>query len=398
MTFLFGPSSAWAANFTGAIDNDWHKGGNWSTGIVPNGGGGVFINSGKTADVTQTTAFNGGFEIDHNATINIKNGATLTQTGDNQWWGRPNDTWMINITEGATLTNTNGNAHFGTGTNSTSTVNLDNGTWNHFDQIKSNSTGNKWYTNMANGSMINAAHFWLRNDNASNSAVLKGSGTVTVSQTFRSNGRVEADGGTLNFVSWASLSDDQNYAIAMPDGNRAGWYAANQGRLQLPTLSLSGTTKAWGEEVNDATLDIVNSLRLTGGGISGTVDIELVALDLVSIQPAIVLLADPIGVWNISAGAGGVTGMEIRYDDNAIVVNENDLKLLFNGGAGWTDITNVLDMGNNRISGSTGLGAGLYAVAEGFTSSVVPEPSSLLLATLGLLCLGCGRRRRKQTG
>jgi hypothetical protein len=145
----------------------------------------------------------------------------------------------------------------------------------------------------------------------------------------------------------------------MVDGQRAGWYASAEGRLVLPTLEVTGTT-SWGDHRDDDTLDIANSLRLVEPDADGTVDISLLAPDAPDVLPGLVT---PIGIWAIDPGGDlRAASLEFRYDDDA-AGDLAGVKLLYNAGDGWIDVSGS---NSGRIIASAGRRAlaGQFAVAE----------------------------------
>ncbi|MCH2584004.1 MAG: hypothetical protein MK138_04475, partial [Planctomycetes bacterium] len=162
-----GVGPARAETFTGAISTDWHTGGNWSGGRVPNltGVNGANITNGRTADVTRDTAFHGDFDMS-NATVNILNGAHLA-FHSNSWWGRPGTYSRINIIDSTLDQAFGANAHFGMGNNGTAEMTLDNGVFINNDTIKNGNDNSRMIINMLNDSVIQGSMLYLRHENPS---------------------------------------------------------------------------------------------------------------------------------------------------------------------------------------------------------------------------------------
>ena len=353
---MFAPAST----FTGAVNSDWNNPDNWSAGI-PAGREGALIPDGATVDVTATPpTFNADFDVQV-ATVNITGSEVVVTFASNAWWGRNRGLARINIRDGARLNQISGNTHFGTDQNTSTTMVLDNGTFDNLDQIKNGGgTRSRMCLLLSNGSVINGKHFWLRSERADQSGFLRGSGTISVTDSFKNNGRVEAVGGVLSFTSFGGgLWDDNGWPIEMSDGRRAGWYASDAGRLDLPTLEVNGSV-SWGEAPDDSTLDIVNSLRIDAPDAAGTVSISLLAADEAGVRAGLIR---PIGIWEVeTGGALRRAEVKIRYDDHAAAAL-GSVKLLHHAGAGWVEVT----AGDSRSiisSNSAQTLAGQFAVAE----------------------------------
>ena len=388
-----GSGSTWAETFTGAISTDWHTGGNWSGGRVPNltGVNGANITNGRTADVTRDTAFHGDFDMS-NATVNITNGAQLT-FHSNSWWGRPGTYSRINIID-ATLSQAFGaNSHFGMGNNGTAEMTLDNGVFLNSDTIKNGNDNSRMIINMLNDSLIDGSMLYLRHENPSRSGIIRGTGTITLSQKarpgnpgdtraghMRNNGRVEADGGLLAITSFGpgGLLDDNDWPVRMNDGNYAGWYASNGGELDLAALAWIGGRVNWGEPSTDSTVNVINSLGLfNGSNPGGRLAGSLLAVDNPSVHPG---LANPVGVWNLSGATFSSADLEIRFDAqaaNRLGVAENDLKLFQFIDGGWVDLGAAVNRGRDIITARGVTSLSQFAVAEGAGPAPVPIPEFL---------------------
>ena len=411
------PNSAWAQPFfTGAVNNDWNTGGNWSGGLVPSGGDFPDINANKHAIASASTpVITGGIEFSsNNAQITVTGAGTVMHSPTNQFWGRNNNaTLTFNVLNSGAFTGSDAVLWQTGASNVTMNWNVNGGTFEPNALRESSNGNNREFLTLSNGGVVNSKYDnSIRTQQGSDSGRVFGTGTwnMSVGQAGRFdegdilNARLEGSGGTLyfNFPRNGSYLVDNNngFPTLMNNGERAGLYATGtSGRLKMSMPDLTGTSTAWGERRDDVTLDVVNSLRVTGAGLSQSqeVPIELVSLTLTAL-PQLALLTNPIGAWNIGAGAQGVTGLQIRYDDNAAGVNEPNEKLLYYNGASWAILPNqILDIVNNRISADTLLPAGQYAVATGFEEPAgVPEPSTYALGLIGLAGLGLFAWRRRR--
>ena len=382
-----------ADTFTGRISTDWHTGGNWSGGQVPNltGVNGANIINGRTADVTRDTAFHGDFDMS-SATVNITNDAHLT-FHSNSWWGRPGTYSRINIT-GATLEQAFGaNAHFGMGNGGTAEMTLDDGVFLNSDTIKNGSDNSRMIINMLNDSLIDGSMLYLRHENPSRSGIIRGTGTITLSQKarpgnpgdtraghMRNNGRVEARGGLLAITSFGpgGLLDDNDWPVRMNDGNYAGWYASNGGELSLAALAWNGTRANWGEPSSDTTVNVINSLGFfNASNPAGRLGGSLLAVDNDSVQPG---LSNAIGVWELSGATFSSADIEIAFDWPAasrLGVAGTDLKLFQFIDGGWRDLGAAVNRGRYIITARGLTSLSQLAVAEGAGPAPVPIPEFL---------------------
>ena len=385
-----GSGSAPAETFTGRISTDWHTGANWSGGRVPNltGVNGANITNGRTADVSRDTGFHGDFDMS-NATVNILDGARLS-FHSNSWWGRPGTYSRINIIDSTLDQAFGANAHFGMGTNGTAEMTLDNGVFINSDTIKNGNDNSRMIINMLNDSVIDGSMLYLRHENPSRSGIIRGTGTITLSQKarpgnpgdiraghMRNNGRVEAVGGLLAITSFGpgGLLDDNDWPVRMNDGNYAGWYASDGGELSLEALAWAGRRVNWGEPSTDSTVNIINSLGLfNGSNPGGRLAGSLLALDNTSVHPG---LRNPVGVWNMSGATFTSADLEIRFDAQAasrLGVAEPDLKLFQFIDGGWVDLGAAVNRGRDIITARGVTSLSQFAVAEGAVAPLPPLP------------------------
>ena len=385
-----GIGAALAETFTGSLGTDWHSGSNWSGGRVPNltGVNGANITNGRTADVTRDTAFHGDFDMS-NATVNILNGARLS-FHSNSWWGRPGTYSRINIIDSTLDQAFGANAHFGMGNNGTAEMTLDNGVFINNDTIKNGNDNSRMIINMLNDSLIDGSMLYLRHENPSRSGIIRGTGTITLSQKarpgnpgdtraghMRNNGRVEADGGLLAITSFGpgGLLDDNDWPVRMNDGNYAGWYASNGGELSLAALAWDGARINWGEPSSDSTVNVINSLGFfRASNPAGSLAGSLLAVDNGSVQPG---LSNAVGVWNLSGATFTSADLEIRFDAQAasrLRVAEPDLKLFQFIDARWVDLGAVVNRGRDIITARGITSLSQFAVAEGAVAPLPPLP------------------------
>jgi hypothetical protein len=214
-------------------------------------------------------------------------------------------------------------------------------------------------------------------DGAGARGTFQGHGVVNFTGTLTNNGRVIADGGTLDLSSFTAVTSTvQN--IAANGSTNNGWFAINGGKIVLPPVVATVAAPAvnWGENSADATLTLVNSAKVTAHGLSGSASFAI-------------NLSDPvyskfIGAWNVNVTpSGSLTNWDLalRYDDLAAGANEGSLKMFtytsvqhhviqpLNGGyvytgSRWTTVSSTLNSTDNIISaaGLTSTGAVYFAV------------------------------------
>ena len=233
---------------------------------------------------------------------------------------------------------------------------------------------------------------------------LRGYGTV--SAPYTNNGNVTADGAgtgpqTLTFAS-PSTSSVVNLLVTK------GWFATNQGKLMLPSISVltSTTTTNWGGD--PVANNMVNSIGMTFSNVKtpDNLSIALLSTDRGDVPTGLI---DPIGVWQFTPGANlnfGTVGMTFRYDDAAATklgVNLSALELLGYTGTSWVVIptnNNINNATPNDSLTTTSARSSFYhdfAVAEG----VVPEPATIIVwSLLGATWAGLAvvRRRWNRSG
>ena len=182
----------------------------------------------------------------------------------------------------------------------------------------------------------------------------EGRGTVGLTGGLTHKGKVIANGfGTdrdLDMSTFSSVSTEYG-------GSGDGWYANTQGRLLLPSISVSAgnSTVKWGDS-STGNAKMVNSVQVDFvGATAGNLDISLLATNRTDV-PA-VTDGDLIGVWNISGPSFTSVNLTVRYDDalaSSLGLTESDIMLIRYNGNNWVDITDSIDTTSNLISGVTG--------------------------------------------
>jgi hypothetical protein len=253
-----------------------------------------------------------------------------------------------------------------------------------------------------NGGTLAGGELIVRNT-ASGTGTFQGRGTPTMTGALTNNGRVIADGGSLNLGSFSSVSN------AIDNSTINGWYAQNQGKLQLPSFTVAtGTnTYTWGESGGDTTIDLVNSVRGTFANVAnqGVFTIVLQATDRPEV-PAIAAGGKAIGFWDISHdanfafGGSGYADLIFRYDDAlaaSLGITEADLKLYHYTAGAWQDVTTSIDTDNNLLYARTN-SFSPFGAGDGFTDngSAVPEPATVISFLLGGAGLAAKRFIRKK--
>ncbi len=189
-----------------------------------------------------------------------------------------------------------------------------------------------------------------------------------------------------------SSYDEIHNTIDNPRDGVNGWFARNGGRVILPKIAVAAGTKTynWGEEANDATPDLINSVRfaLHDQQAEGFVKIDLLATDNAAV-PLLPAGHHFVGLWSFDdtgVAAGGID-LTVRYDSTRMLaehLEETQAKLWYYDGQ-WQRVWDVQkDLGNNLISGHMPDGS-FFAVST-------PEPAGVL-ATLAVGAAILLRRR-----
>ena len=402
------------------------------TGGTNNVGRELLIGFYSGSNGTYTLSGTGQMSSLTNQSVGCTGTGTLTQTGgtntvgSNLYLGRySGSTGSYNLSGTAQVTSTNGQyvGCKGTGTftqtGGTNTVGSAL-TLAHYP----NSTGSYLFGDATSTGTLTEdtlSKMIVRNDIATNaSALFRGWGTVAMSGELRNNGRVLADGyGTerdLNLAQFTSVTNDDSLGVVQGDGTLAGWYAQDDGRLILPsvTVGTGNATYVWGETAGDTTIDLVNSalMSLTSVTVGGDLDIDLLATDRSDV-PAIGS-GSLIGVWDFSTPGGfdfASADLTFRYDNvlaASLGITEADLLIYQYTGGSWSDITTSIDVPNHRISADGVTSLSLFAVGAGLPVAMfsaaaingpgmqvttVPEPGMLALLAIGLIVLLACRRK-----
>ncbi|HEY7119700.1 MAG TPA: sigma-70 family RNA polymerase sigma factor [Tepidisphaeraceae bacterium] len=237
----------------------------------------------------------------------------------------------------------------------------------------------------------------------SSKGTLRGWGQVGLTGVLTNDGQVIADGygqdRSLDLSSFATVTNS-----LVNTGNK-GWYAVNQGRLDLPAMAVtqgSSTTVTWGQN-NDDDLTFVNAARFTFHDVQkdSLVKVALLSLDRGDI-PTLPQGHHFIGVWSFDAGAEGLgasggADVLVRYDDALAAekgLDENVLKLWKYVDGQWErldhDPTFVRDpLGHTLFVRTDWEGVSYFAVSA-------PEPATWGLVGIGLGMLGMRRRRGRR--
>lgn len=223
---------------------------------------------------------------------------------------------------------------------------------------------------------------------------------VGANSAFVQNGQTIADGyGTdrsLIFVGYPAVTSTiENPTI----GGTNGWFATERGRLVLPAIpTQAGThTYTWGEDPNDPTIDLVNSVRITlyDAKSDDRMSINLLAKDRSDV-PTLPKGHTFIGVWSLDTNLARPSAVDllVRYDDGLAAdlgLNENVLKLWYYDSSGWHLLLNDPSFSRDVAQNL------LFAHAPGspsFFAVSAPEPTGIALLALGAAATFMRRRRR----
>ncbi|HEX2973985.1 MAG TPA: hypothetical protein VHP11_16755, partial [Tepidisphaeraceae bacterium] len=234
----------------------------------------------------------------------------------------------------------------------------------------------------------------------SSNDTLQGYGVARVA-TLDHNGRVIADGfGDRQTLDLSQVSVIENSIDNPSHRGVNGWFAQNKGKLKLPALDvMPGTgTYTWGEQDDDPTIDLVNSVRvrLTDVAAETPVTISLLSLDQAGSDgvPALPLGHTFIGLWEFNAPdlvAGGID-LTVRYDDvlaREKNLNEMSIKMWRYEDGQWQIIQPFpQDPGAHLVSGQTD-SLTYFAVSS-------PEPAGMLIFATSVLFLARRRGRRER--
>lgn len=210
-----------------------------------------------------------------------------------------------------------------------------------------------------------------------NGGVIRGYGdilSITYTAPIVMQGRVIADGEGVdqNLTLGGMLNTVTN---PVDNVSSQGWFATNHGKLILPPVPVAAATTNvynWGEQKNDAMIDLVNSARFEFTGLSGSGSLTgaVMAID----RPD----ASPVSKNGVSTHEFTMTGatfskytLTLRYDDVATRGHDDQLALFRWTGTTWDRLTVSIDMANHWVTATnlTTLGR--------FNLSLVPRGSLL---------------------
>lgn len=200
-----------------------------------------------------------------------------------------------------------------------------------------------------------------------------------------------------------------------PANGRNGWYAGSHAKLVLPKVPVEAGTHSysWGESADDATPDLVNSVRFTlhDAAEAGDVSMAVVAPDWPGV-PAFPAGQRVIGLWAMDADAVAAEGIDVlvRFDWYQAALlgwTDGDVRLLDYRG-GWNAVNDGFFIRSDEhvVGGRLGE-VSYFAVTVPATSAVqptyvfvppgtfaanTPEPACLPLIVGGIYLLS--RRRR----
>jgi hypothetical protein len=232
--------------------------------------------------------------------------------------------------------------------------------------------------------------------------VFRGWGRVSMGGFFDHNGQAVADGygvdRALEFAGFRYVGNSIDNPAAR---GTAGWFARDHGKLMLPPFRVQpGTgTYTWGEDPNDPTLDLVNSVRLTLHDVqkAGLLRVSLLSKDHVDV-PALPKGHTFIGVWRYEPGtlASGAVDLTVRYDDqlaHELHLNANILKLWRYDGGQWIRMDH--DATFWRDADQHVLGVTMPSGGFEFFAVSAPEPGALGVVLFGAAAALLRRPRRR---
>jgi hypothetical protein len=228
--------------------------------------------------------------------------------------------------------------------------------------------------------------------------LLQGWGEVGTGGALVNNGKVIGDG--FNHLRNLDLSNFAvvNNTIDNPAYGNSGWFVQRGGSLTLPPIQiLSGThVYTWGENSNDPTLDLVNSMRFTVHDqptpTQLSISLRTIAtadpVDIVDVPMNVAIL----GLWHFSAQQFDPSAVDVTVRYNSAVVDayapyssQDSLRLFASDGLAWHTASSLwVDPENKWIGGDFNGGVKYVAVAfDGSGNQVVvsvpqvPEPAGL---------------------
>jgi RNA polymerase sigma factor (sigma-70 family) len=194
--------------------------------------------------------------------------------------------------------------------------------------------------------------------------LLSGYGQVDLTGTLDVCGQVVANGQgidrTLNLTSFQSIRDGTGSSENTPP---MGWYAENHGRLSLRLQSSkTDSSLTWGEDPTDASLQLVNAVRMSqiqSAGDKTPSQLSLMSTDRQDVPSFSTLMGTPIGLWEVDPSIGDIASAQltIHYDDAAIIAladTDSSVQLWTLGSGSWQTVdpaSLVVNTSDNMISG-----------------------------------------------
>jgi hypothetical protein len=246
----------------------------------------------------------------------------------------------------------------------------------------------------------------LVRSSATGTGTIDGWGNVALTGPLVQNGQVIADGfGQPHALDLSSAAFVANTIANPTQGGTSGWYARNGGSVVLAPINITGEQAYnWGDDAYASSIDLVNSVRFTPHGLSGTGAISITLLDPKSTDvPQLPVAATSLWQLDSSVNFSSID-LTVRYDDAmaaAMQIPEDQLNLWVYED-GWQMLADSdVDLTDKLISATADGMPTYFATAPADATqvlspsvvTVVPEP-----AALALLALSAGTillRRRK---
>jgi outer membrane autotransporter protein len=334
------PGVAGAADWTGAVSNNWFTAGNWNTAVVPTAADGVIINAfNKTAIVSGAAAFanNVNIAVSTSGALAILNGGSLTTAYANMANLAGSSGTALVDGAGSTWTMAGNQANLIVGIGGSGSVVIRNGgkvsnsllgqlgaQAGASGMVSVNGAGSSWTTgtlavgNGGTGTLEISGGGTVNNGNATlgNSPASAGTATVAgVGSTWNNSGKLtlgNLGNGTVAVLSGGTLNVAQDTSIAM---------AASSASAML----VDGVGSQW---INSGAVNV-------GVGGAGTL----------TVQNAGMALADDYLLVGVNAGAGGTLNI---LSGGSLTTQLGDL----GRNAGSTGTANVDGPGSRWIANS----------------------------------------------
>jgi hypothetical protein len=243
LTFSFG-DLVW-----NTTTGNWSSASSWNPQVIPQATNNVAIdatsavaNIGDTANAKVVTIGTG--------TLNLNSGGTLNATSINNIAG----TGTINMDGGMLALSSNDisieNFNVGNAASTTGSFTLASGKTLTAGNVIIGNSGTGILTLSGDG--LSGGNLVVRNT-SDVAGIFQGQGAVGMTGTLTNNGRIIADGGTLDMSGFASVTN------TIDNTTTNGWFATNQGKLTLPAIQVaSGAhTYTWGENPGDEAPSLV---------------------------------------------------------------------------------------------------------------------------------------------